>query len=136
MLWRQFRRYLITGVLGTGTHLIILVFCVEYIGLSSTPGSAAGFMGALSVSYLLNHHWAFDSSRPHRSSLWRYVLVSSSGLLLNTSMVSALVHYLQWWYMTAQLSVIWIVPLINFILNRHWTFNAYSKVQKQHHVSE
>jgi putative flippase GtrA len=90
--------------------------------MGATGGAVAGFIGALLVSYILNYRWSFDSSRPHVSSLWRYALVSVSGLVLNTTMVSAIVNYLQWWYLTAQLSVIWIVPISNFILNRYWAF--------------
>jgi len=127
VLRRQFQRYLIVGALGTGVHLVILALCVEWLGMGATGGAVAGFIGALLVSYILNHRWAFDSSRAHTSSLWRYALVSVSGLALNTAMVSAMVNYLQWWYFTAQLSVIWIVPISNFILNRYWTFGTNAK---------
>lgn len=132
MLRRQFQRYLIIGALGTGVHLGILALCVEWLNIGATTGAVAGFIGALLVSYILNHRWAFDSSRPHRSSLWRYALVSVSGLVLNTTMVNALVNYMQWWYLTAQLSVIWIVPICNFILNRYWTFSGNGEAHKQH----
>ena len=124
MLVRQFSRYLIVGGLGTATHLAILALCVEWLGQSAIVGAIAGFLGALSVSYVLNHRWAFESRLAHKSSLWRYVVVSLSGLGLNTAMMMALVNYLHWWYFTAQLSVIIIVPLSNFVLNRYWTFKA------------
>lgn len=127
MLARQFTRYLVVGGLGTGTHLAILALCVELLRQSAIIGAIAGFIGALSVSYVLNHQWAFESQRAHVSSLWRYVVVSLGGLALNTGMMMALVHYLHWWYFTAQLSVIMIVPVINFLLNRYWTFEAYIK---------
>lgn len=136
MLRRQFHRYLIIGALGTGVHLGILALCVELLNMGATTGAVAGFIGALLVSYILNHRWAFDSSRPHRSCLWRYALVSVSGLVLNTTMVNALVNYMQWWYLTAQLSVIWIVPISNFILNRYWTFSENGKSHQQHHTPE
>jgi putative flippase GtrA len=122
MLTRQIVRYLMVGGLGTVTHLAILAFCVEVLGWSAIAGTIAGFLGALSVSYWLNHRWVFESNSPHANSLWRYVVVSLSGLVLNSGMMSALVHYLHWWYFTAQLSVIFIVPITNFILNRYWTF--------------
>lgn len=133
MLRRQFHRYLIIGALGTGVHLGILTVCVEWLDMNATTGAVAGFIGALLVSYLLNHRWAFDSSRPHTSALWRYALVSVSGLVLNTAMVNALVNYMQWWYFTAQLSVIWIVPISNFILNRYWTFSESAKLPTTRH---
>jgi putative flippase GtrA len=137
MLRRQFQRYLIVGALGTGVHLAILALCVEWLCMGATGGTVAGFIGALLVSYILNHRWAFDSSRPHASSLWRYALVSVSGLVLNTTMVSAMVNYLQCWYFTAQLSVIWVVPISNFFLNRYWTFGTKTEYSSSvTHISE
>ncbi len=119
-------RYLIVGGLGTVIHLAILALCVELLGIDAVTGSVLGFVGALSVSYLLNHYWTFRSRRAHLSSLWRYVAVSLSGLALNTGMMYALVHFSHWWYFTAQLSVILVVPLSNFLLNRYWTFSSKS----------
>jgi putative flippase GtrA len=122
VLRRQLARYLMVGGLGTIAHLAILTVCVELIGLDAVVGAVAGFVGALSISYVLNHYWTFQSRRKHLNSLWRYVAVSVSGLMLNTGMMYALVYLLHWWYLTAQLSVILVVPMSNFLLNRYWTF--------------
>ena len=122
MLSNQFARYVIVGGLGTLTHLSILALWVEWLGLDAVQGAVAGFLGALSVSYVLNHYWTFQSRRSHLNSLLRYVVVSVAGLMLNMGMMYALVSILHWWYLTAQLSVILIVPISNFMLNRYWTF--------------
>ena len=122
MLSGQIARYVMVGGLGTATHLAILALCVERFDFDAVQGAIAGFLGALSVSYALNHYWTFQSHRPHLSNLWRYVTVSLAGLMLNTGMMYALVVFFHWWYLTAQLSVILIVPISNFMLNRHWTF--------------
>lgn len=124
MLSSQVGRYVIVGGLGTAAHLAILALCVEWLCLDAVLGAIAGFLGALSVSYVLNHYWTFQSRRPHLSSLWRYVTVSLAGLMLNTGMMYTLVYFLHWWYFTAQLSVILIVPISNFLLNRYWTFSS------------
>jgi putative flippase GtrA len=127
MISRQFTRYLIVGALGTATHLAILALCVEWLKQDAVVSAAAGFVGALSVSYILNHQWAFESKQSHGSSLWRYIVVSLCGLVLNTAMMMALINYFRFWYLSAQLSVVIIVPIINFVLNRYWTFGAYIK---------
>ena len=125
MLARQFIRYLLVGGLGTVAHLLILSICVEWLGQSATFGSVLGFIAALCASYALNHRWVFESHHAHLSSMWRYLLISLIGLMLNTGMMVLLVHYLQWWYFKAQLSIIWVVPICNFLLNRFWTFDTY-----------
>ncbi len=119
-------RYLVVGGLGTVTHLAVLALCVELLGINAVLGATAGFVAALSVSYVLNHYWTFQSRRSHLSSLWRYVAVSLAGLALNAGMMYALIYFLHWWYFAAQLSVIWVVPLSNFLLNRYWTFSTES----------
>lgn len=115
-------RYLLVGGLGTAAHLATLGGAVELLGLPVLAGSIAGFLVALGLSYLLNRHWTFGTGRPGLGSLWRYTLVCAAGLGLNIAMMYALVHWLQWRYMTAQLSVIFVVPVSNFLLSRHWAF--------------
>ncbi len=121
-LSRQVIRYIIVGGLGTAAHLVVLTMSVEWFQLDVIRASIAGFLAALSVSYVLNHHWTFESPRSRLSSFWRYFVVSVSGLMLNTAMVYAMVEYLHWWYLTAQISVILVVPTSNFLLNRYWAF--------------
>jgi putative flippase GtrA len=122
VLSRQITRYLITGGLGTASHILVLVLSVEYAHLGIVSASIAGFLTALSVSYVLNYYWTFASDRTRFESFWRYFAVAVTGLLLNTSMVFALVKYLGWWYLTAQLTVLFIVPVISFFLNKYWSF--------------
>jgi putative flippase GtrA len=115
-------RYVVVGGLGTATHLALLAFSVERLELPPLLGAGIGFLGALGVSFWLNHHWTFRSQRPQWQSLWRYVSVCVGGLLLNTAMMFGLVNGLGWGYFQAQLSVILVVPAINFLLHRHWAF--------------
>lgn len=119
-------RYLVVGGLGTAAHLATLAGAVELLGLPVLVGSIAGFLVALGLSYLLNRHWTFGTGRPGLGSLWRYTLVCVTGLGLNITMTYALMHWLHWGYMVAQLSVIFVVPISNYLLSRHWAFAAKS----------
>lgn len=123
-MWSQFVRYILVGGLGTLVHLGILAACVEWFGWSPAAGAVAGFLAALLISYVLNRDWTFKSRRPNSAALWRYVLVSLSGLALNTAMMMGLVKYAHCNYFYAQLYVIAAVPVYNFLVNRYWTFNA------------
>jgi putative flippase GtrA len=124
MLVAQTVRYVVAGVLGTAAHLSVLVLSVEWLGLGFVAGSVAGFGVALAVSYLINRAWTFRAGRRQRGRFWRYALVCLSGLAINTGLMVALVEGLHWPYLLAQLSVIFIVPVINFVLSRHWAFDA------------
>lgn len=117
-------RYLVVGGLGTAAHLATLASVVELLGLPVLAGSVAGFTVALALSYLLNRYWTFGTGRPGLGSFWRYALVCVAGLGLNVAMMYALVHWLHWRYMVAQLSVIFVVPISNYLFSRHWAFAA------------
>ncbi len=124
MLSKQFIRYAVVGALGTGIHLVTLTLWVEWLKSDPISGTVAGFVGALLASYTLNHCWTFRSSRAHHESLWRYIAVSLSGLVLNITMMYVLVYIFNFWYLGAQLAVIFVVPTTNYLLNRHWTFST------------
>ncbi|MFM0222412.1 GtrA family protein [Paraburkholderia dipogonis] len=124
MITRQFVRYIVAGGLGTLAHLAVLAACVELLGWRPVGGAVAGFCAALLISYGLNYQWAFQSRRSRVAGFWRYVVVSLGGLCLNTGMVFALVNYAHCNYFSAQLYVIAIVPVCNFLINRYWTFDA------------
>ena len=115
-------RFALVGGLATALHLLVLAASVEWWGLGLVAGSVAGFGVAWSVSYALNRHWTFRRGRAGAGSLWRYALVCLGGLVLNTAMTVALVHWLRWPYLLAQLSVIFVVPVISYLLSRHWAF--------------
>ena len=126
MLSRQAFRYVVGGGLGTAVHLAVLTLMVEWYGMGVVYATVAGFMAALFISYVLNHYWTFQSQRRHASSFWRYVLVCLSGLMLNTGMVYVMVEYFGWWYLSAQLCVILVVPISNYLLNRYWAFASHN----------
>ncbi|WP_409978041.1 GtrA family protein [Pseudomonas sp. C9-3] len=124
MLVKQFFRYVIVGGLGTVSHLAVLAVCVEVLNWQPVVASIAGFISALLVSYNLNYHWAFQSRRSHMEGVWRYIVVSLGGLLLNAGMMSALIKYAHVNYFLSQLYVVAVVPVCNFIINRYWTFGV------------
>jgi putative flippase GtrA len=124
MLAAQIARYVVAGGLGTAAHLGVLVLCVERLGAGVVAGSVAGFCAALAVCYLFNRAWTFRDGRRQAGRFWRYALVCLSGLVINTGLMLALVDGLHWPYLPAQLSVIFIVPISNFLLSRNWAFDA------------
>lgn len=118
----QLKRYIITGLLGTGIHLSVLFFVVEVLKADVVFGATLGFFSALVTSYVLNYRWTFKAGICHKQAFLRYVFLCISGLGVNVFLVTFIVCWLGWWYMAAQLSVIFVVPLINFFINRSWTF--------------
>ena len=117
-------RYAIVGVLGTAIHFGVLAALVEFGGVEPVLASAAGFIVTLIVSYVLNHRWTFASPARHRTAFARYTAVSVLGLGLNSLIMYLAVHVFGLWYILAQALVVMVVPAVNYLLNRSWTFKS------------
>jgi len=115
-------KYFIVGALGTVTHLSLLYIAVEYLGFAPIVGSSCAFIWVVIQSYFLNRNWTFRSERRHSSALPRYVTVSTIGFFGNFSMMYILLNIFGLWYMLAQILTAFVIPLMNFLLNRYWTF--------------
>lgn len=120
----QFGRFALVGLLATLTHLGTLAFGVEMLHGPVLAASTAGFVLAVMVSYVLNCHWTFEAARGHIRHLPKYVLVCITGFMLNTILILVTVELMHWWYIYGQLAALAVVPVCNFLLNRHWVFGG------------
>ncbi len=119
---KKFAKYAIVGFIATLIYMGMLVTLVEVIGMDPVVSSVISFIFILIGSYFGNRYWTFKSGRGHLYSLSRYLVVSLSGLSLNTGIMYLTVNILGWWYLLGQLIAIFVVPLSNFFLNFYWSF--------------
>jgi len=117
-------RYAIVGVIGTFTHFGILTLLVEAFNGDPVISSVVGFIITVIVSYYLNYRWTYKSSKKHKATLTRYLIVSLAGLCLNTAIIYVTVNILNLWYVIGQLIVVIVIPVHNFILNTYWSFKV------------
>ena len=119
---KKFTKYATVGAIATLVYIGMLVAMVEILGLDPVISSIISFVFILIGSYYGNQYWTFRSGRNHLYSLPRYIIVSLGGLILNTGIMYLTVHILGWWYISAQMIAIFVVPLSNFLLNYYWSF--------------
>lgn len=119
---RKFTKYATVGGIATLVYMGMLVAFVEILGLDPVLSSVISFTFILVGSYYANRYWTFRSGRGHLYSLPRYIVVSLSGLSLNTVIMYSTVHILGWWYISGQMIAIFAVPVSNFLLNFYWSF--------------
>lgn len=120
---RSVKKYILVGVLGTFTHLTLLYLFVEFFQVSPLPASSIAFVWLVLQSYWLNRNWTFQSDRKHTSSLPRYIVVSMVGFLSNLAIMYLMLNVGGLWYMAAQTVTIVVIPLINYLFHRYWTFS-------------
>ena len=121
--WRTAFCYGAIGVLGTIIHFGTLFLLVEHADFTPLIASTIGFVFTVVVSYLFNYYWTFAAASAHRSTFLRYLVVSLTGLTLNAIVLQAGLSLLDLHYTYAQAMVILIIPVVNYLLNRFWTFN-------------
>jgi putative flippase GtrA len=119
---KKFTKYATVGAIATLIYMGILVALVEILQLDPVLSSVIAFIFILIGSYYANRSWTFRSNRTHGYTFPRYIMVSLSGLLLNTGLMFLTVNILGWWYISGQMIALAAVPLSNFILNFYWSF--------------
>ena len=117
-------RYTISGTIAAFAHLATLVVLVESTGLNATLASAVGFLVACYVNYTIQYRWVFRADGSRLVSGARYIVVTTGSLLVNVLLFWLLHEQFDIWYPVAQVFAIGVVFLLNFYLNRHFTFRV------------
>lgn len=121
-LIRQFLAFASAGAVGTVAHYLLLMVLVMVWKYDAVIASTLGFLLGLSVNYLLSHHWVFRSRKRYAQTAFKFFLIASVGLGLNTGLMYLAVTKIGIHYLLAQLIATAVVLLWNFAGNRFWTF--------------
>jgi putative flippase GtrA len=119
---RQFLRYGIAGAAGTALQYAVLVSLVQCTQTPAVAASTAGAVAGALVNYLLNHRWAFVSTRSHDHALPRFATVALAGIALNAIVMATMFKLVGVHYVLAQLAATSVVMVVGFLANRAWTF--------------
>ena len=122
ILGSSFVRFGSFGAVATLVHVVIFTVLVESFAVAPVRASIPAFLCAMLFSYVANSKWTFRVDVEHGTHLHRYALVSLFGLALNTLITYVVVDVLRLWYGVALALVVAAVPLMTYLLNRHWTY--------------
>ncbi|ULQ46832.1 GtrA family protein [Flagellatimonas centrodinii] len=121
---RSLKRFLMVGATATAAHYLVLTALVEGGALQAVPATIAGFLTGAVIGYACNRRFTFDSHRPHREGVPRFVLMLAVGCLLNALVMALLVHGVGWHYLPAQVIATGLVLVVNYLSLRYWVFPA------------
>lgn len=119
-------RYLVSGGTAALLHFIVLISLVELADVDATVASMTGFCVATLLNYTLQYHWTFELSEPHNRIFTRYVLITFTMLGVNTIIFWILYAKLSVLYVVAQVIATGVVTILNFLINKHYTFVSIS----------
>ncbi|MGH8604826.1 MAG: GtrA family protein [Gammaproteobacteria bacterium] len=122
LLSNTFVRYGIAGGIAAGLLFCMLVILVEYYALNATLSSAIAFILASALNYSLQYYWTFRSSNSHLTAFTRYISFALLMLGVNTFVFWALQDRMGVYYLIAQMVSTFLVFILNYSLNRRYTF--------------
>ncbi|MGE5147008.1 MAG: GtrA family protein [Candidatus Eiseniibacteriota bacterium] len=120
----QFGRFVVVGLLATGTHVGVAMALVESGTMGIMTANVVAFMLALAVSYVGNHRWTFAADGDHGRRLPRFVTLALIGFAANQLIVAAIVTLAGWDYRIALAVVVLVMPGLSFVANRRWVFRS------------
>ena len=124
MVYRQFVRYFISGSTALIVHVAVLALLVELFAFNETVASGIGFVVAVLVNYTIQHTWVFEAEGNHGEHFPRYLLVTLITFSLNLGLFWMAVNVVEIWYPLAQVLTTGIIFILNFLINRQFTFKA------------
>jgi putative flippase GtrA len=119
----QFIKFAVVGVLNSAIQYLVFLFLYGLTGTQYLLASIIGYAAGMTNSYILNRRWTFGSrNQKLLAELGKFVAVNLISLGANLGLlyllVSAGIMAPQW----AQVLAIGGSTLVNFVLNKIWTF--------------
>ncbi len=121
--WIIFAKYVTSGATSVVLQFSFLYLFVNLFVLNATFSSTLAYVLTTVILYLMLYHWAFKSDGRHHIIALRYAFSSTLMLGLNFFIFWVMNEPLQIWYMYSQVAASTIVALVNYLVNRLYTFS-------------
>jgi putative flippase GtrA len=119
----QLVRFAIVGLFLAAIYSAIYWYLATYV-MPPVVAVLIAFLVAVSIGFVLHSRWSFrgHGAREDRRMKIKFLLVQSSGLLLNeafTWVLTGPMHGPTWWPL---IPAIFVTPFATYLLNRQWVF--------------
>ena len=116
-------KYLVLG--GFGASVDTLAFLsLGQVGVPPIIANTISTLVGIGISYLLNSKYTFNQSQYTRLAATKFLTVGIFGLIFSNTTFWAMIVYLDTYPLLAKIITLPAVALIQFALNKMWTFNA------------
>ena len=119
----QLVRFAIVGLFLAAVYSALNWYLATYV-MPPVTAVLIAFLVAVSIGFVLHSRWSFrgHGAREDRRMKIKFLLVQSSGLLLNeafTWVLTGPMHGPTWWPL---IPAIFVTPFATYLLNRQWVF--------------
>lgn len=119
----QLAKYLSLGGLGAGVDSMVFVI-LNQVGVRPVIANTISTLFGIAVSYGLNSKYTFNQNQYSRRSATKFLIVGLVGLVFSNITLWLLIEILDMKPILAKVVTLPLVALIQFTLNKMWTFNA------------
>lgn len=121
-LWLAFTRFAISGGIAACIAVFIYIVCAVFLALPPLTANLLSYAAQLGISYQLHRSFSFDGAAGGAGSMMRYGLLSLGAFACNSLWVWLCTHVLRLSPWTPLMPMIFVTPLMTFLLARHWVF--------------
>ncbi|MCP4078538.1 MAG: GtrA family protein [Gammaproteobacteria bacterium] len=119
----QLIKFSTVGFLNTAIHYAVFFYLYSFLGVYHLLASTAGFCFAVTNSYFVNKHWTFGYKNGYQShQFYKFLIVNLISLMINLTGMLLLVDSFLLDPLLAQLVMIVITLVVNFIGTKFWSF--------------
>jgi putative flippase GtrA len=112
------------GIVGVANTLITIISynALVYLGLNYMVSNVVGYALGVLNSFYWNKNWVFKAGPEQKHVFSKFVVVNLITLGVNTLILFGLVELMKIRSFPAQFAATMAGLLLNFILNKKWTF--------------
>ncbi|WP_446898950.1 GtrA family protein [Clostridium sp. LBM24168] len=118
----QFIKYVISGIINTIVTLLVYNILINFGTYYIVANIVGYFLGVIN-GFVLNRRWVFKSNGKIGTLFIKFISVNILSLIFSSILLFILVSNLYLNKTVAQLISTIITGLLNYILNRFWTFS-------------
>ncbi len=119
---RQLTRFAGVGAAATLVHVIVALFFSAVLEFPPQAANGAGFLAAVTFSYLGHGQFTFAAQLEHRFHAPRFLAASGLGLVLSSTITHVMTAWLDAPFAWAMGIVAVAVPVATFVLFKIWVF--------------
>ncbi|OAA83042.1 GtrA family protein [Clostridium ljungdahlii] len=119
---KQFIKYAASGTLNTIITLVIYNLLIR-VKVDYIISNTMAYIFGVANGFVLNKIWVFKADGRVSSLLTKFIIVNSISLIFSTAILFCLVNNLYLNEILAQMMATIITGIVNYILNKLWTFS-------------
>ncbi len=120
----QFIRFGIVGVSNTLITAIIIWVLLELLHFSDYLANIIGYVVGLANSFIWNRKWTFENNARISQTIFKFVIIFAVSYLFQLGNLYLLLNFTTIDAYICQLLSIITYTIVNFVLNRYYTFKT------------